>query len=104
MDKQLVELDSHTKSVRKTFDSVARSGFFKSSDMGKTNVLSGVSFFGKDLNRQLNTERAARREQERLNDSWRDGAEWQGNLLEGTARYARNLKTASNVMKRTART
>lgn len=98
LDKQLVELDSHTKSVRKTFDSVARSGFFKSSDMGKTNVLSGVSFFGKDLNRQLNTERAARREQERLNDSWRDGAEWQGNLLEGTARYARNLKTASNVM------
>lgn len=98
LDKQLVELDSHTKSVRKTFDSVARSGFFKSSDMGKTNVLSGVSFFGKDLNRQLNTERAARREQERLNDSWRDGAEWQGNLLQGTARYARNLKTASNVM------
>lgn len=98
LDKQLVELDSHTKSVRKTFDSVARSRFFKSSDMGKTNVLSGVSFFGKDLNRQLNTERAARREQERLNDSWRDGAEWQGNLLEGTARYARNLKTASNVM------
>lgn len=98
LDKQLVELDSHTKSVRKTFDSVARSGFFKSSDMGKMNVLSGVSFFGKDLNRQLNTERAARREQERLNDSWRDGAEWQGNLLEGTARYARNLKTASNVM------
>lgn len=98
LDKQLVELDSHTKSVRKTFDSVTRSGFFKSSDMGKTNVLSGVSFFGKDLNRQLNTERAARREQERLNDSWRDGAEWQGNLLEGTARYARNLKTASNVM------
>lgn len=98
LDKQLVELDSHTKSVRKTFDSVARSWFFKSSDMGKTNVLSGVSFFGKDLNRQLNTERAARREQERLNDSWRDGAEWQGNLLEGTARYARNLKTASNVM------
>lgn len=98
LDKQLVELDSHTKSVRKTFDSVARSGFFKSSDMGKTNVLSGVSFFGKDLNRQLNTERAARRKQERLNDSWRDGAEWQGNLLEGTARYARNLKTASNVM------
>lgn len=98
LDKQLVELDSHTKSVRKTFDSVARSGFFKSSDMSKTNVLSGVSFFGKDLNRQLNTERAARREQERLNDSWRDGAEWQGNLLEGTARYARNLKTASNVM------
>jgi hypothetical protein len=98
LDKQLVELDSHTKSVRKTFDSVASSGFFKSSDMGKTNVLSGVSFFGKDLNRQLNTERAARREQERLNDSWRDGAEWQGNLLEGTARYARNLKTASNVM------
>lgn len=98
LDKQLVELDSHTKSVRKTFDSVAHSGFFKSSDMGKTNVLSGVSFFGKDLNRQLNTERAARREQERLNDSWRDGAEWQGNLLEGAARYARNLKTASNVM------
>lgn len=98
LDKQLVELDSHTKSVRKTFDSVARSGFFKSSDMGKTNVLSGVSFFGKDLNRQLNAERAMRREQERLNDSWRDGAEWQGNLLEGTARYARNLKTASNVM------
>lgn len=98
LDKQLVELDSHTKSVRKTFDSVARSGFFKSSDMGKTNVLSGVSFFGKDLNRQLNTERTMRREQERLNDSWRDGAEWQGNLLEGTARYARNLKTASNVM------
>lgn len=98
LDKQLVELDSHTKSVRDTFDSVARSGFFKSSDMGKTNVLSGVSFFGKDLNRQLNAERAARREQERLNDSWRDGAEWQGNLLEGTARYARNLKTASNVM------
>lgn len=98
LDKQLVELDSHTKSVRKTFDSVARSGFFKSSDMGKTNVLSGVSFFGKDLNRQLNAERAARKEQERLNDSWRDGAEWQGNLLEGTARYARNLKTASNVM------
>lgn len=98
LDKQLVELDSHTKSVRKTFDSVASSGFFKSSDMGKTNVLSGVSFFGKDLNRQLNTERAARRGQERLNDSWRDGAEWQGNLLEGTARYARNLKTASNVM------
>lgn len=98
LDKQLVELDSHTKSVRKTFDSVARSGFFKSSDMGKTNVLSGVSFFGKDLNRQLNAERAARREQERLNDSWRDGAEWQGNLLEGMARYARNLKTASNVM------
>lgn len=98
LDKQLVELDSHTKSVRDTFDSVARSGFVKSSDMGKTNVLSGVSFFGKDLNRQLNAERAARREQERLNDSWRDGAEWQGNLLEGTARYARNLKTASNVM------
>lgn len=98
LDKQLVELDSHTKSVRKTFDSVARSGFFKSSDMGKTNVLSGVSFFGKDLNRQLNAERAARKEQERLNDSWRDGAEWQGNLLEGAARYARNLKTASNVM------
>lgn len=98
LDKQLVELDSHTKSVRKTFGSVARSGFFKSSDMGKTNVLFGVSFFGKDLNRQLNAERAARREQERLNDSWRDGAEWQGNLLEGTARYARNLKTASNVM------
>lgn len=98
LDKQLVELDSHTKSVRKTFDSVARSGFFKSSDTGKTNVLSGVSFFGKDLNRQLNAERAMRREQERLNDSWRDGAEWQGNLLEGTARYARNLKTASNVM------
>ena len=98
LDKQLVELDSHTKSVRKTFDSVAHSGFFKSSDMGKTNVLSGVSFFGKDLNRQLNAERAMRREQERLNDSWRDGAEWQGNLLEGTARYARNLKTASNVM------
>ncbi len=98
LDKRLVELDSHTKSVRKTFDSVARSGFFKSSDMGKTNVLSGVSFFGKDLNRQLNAERAMRREQERLNDSWRDGAEWQGNLLEGTARYARNLKTASNVM------
>lgn len=98
LDKQLVELDSHTKSVRKTFDSVARSGFFKSSDMGKTNVLSGVSFFGKDLNRQFNAERAARKEQERLNDSWRDGAEWQGNLLEGTARYARNLKTASNVM------
>lgn len=98
LDKQLVELDSHTKSVRKTFDSVARSGFFKSSDMGKTNVLSGVSFFGKDLNRQRNAERAMRREQERLNDSWRDGAEWQGNLLEGTARYARNLKTASNVM------
>lgn len=98
LDKQLVELDSHTKSVRKTFDSVARSGFFKSSDMGKTNVLSGVSFFGKDLNRQLNAERAMRREQERLNDSWRDGAEWQGNLLEGTAQYARNLKTASNVM------
>lgn len=98
LDKQLVELDSHTKSVRKTFDSVASSGFVKSSDMGKTNVLSGVSFFGKDLNRQLNAERAARREQERLNDSWRDGAEWQGNLLEGTARYARNLKTASNVM------
>lgn len=98
LDKQLVELDSHTKSVRDTFDSVARSGFVKSSDMGKTNVLSGVSFFGKDLNRQLNAERAARKEQERLNDSWRDGAEWQGNLLEGTARYARNLKTASNVM------
>lgn len=98
LDKQLVELDSHTKSVRDTFDSVARSGFFKSSDMGKTNVLSGVSFFGKDLNRQLNTERTMRREQERLNDSWRDGAEWQGNLLEGAARYARNLKTASNVM------
>ena len=98
LDKQLVELDSHTKSVRDTFDSVARSGFFKSSDMDKTNVLSGVSFFGKDLNRQLNTERTMRREQERLNDSWRDGAEWQGNLLEGTARYARNLKTASNVM------
>lgn len=98
LDKQLVELDSHTKSVRKTFDSVARSGFAKSSDIGKTNVLSGVSFFGKDLNRQLNAERAMRREQERLNDSWRDGAEWQGNLLEGTARYARNLKTASNVM------
>lgn len=98
LDKQLVELDSHTKSVRKTFDSVARSGFFKSSDMGKTNVLSGVSFFGKDLNRQLNAERAMRREQERLNDSWHDGAEWQGNLLEGTVRYARNLKTASNVM------
>lgn len=98
LDKQLVELDSHTKSVRDTFDSVARSGFVKSSDMGKTNVLSGVSFFGKDLNRQLNAERAARMEQERLNDSWRDGAEWQGNLLEGTARYARNLKTASNVM------
>ena len=98
LDKQLVELDSHRKSVRKTFDSVARSGFFKSSDMGKTNVLSGVSFFGKDLNRQLNAERAMRREQERLNDSWRDGAEWQGNLLEGAARYARNLKTASNVM------
>ena len=98
LDKQLVELDSHTKSVRDTFDSVARSGFVKSSDMGKTNVLSGVSFFGKDLNRQLNAERAARREQQRLNDSWRDGAEWQGNLLEGTARYARNLKTASNVM------
>lgn len=98
LDKQLVELDSHTKSVRKTFGSVARSGFFKSSDMGKTNVLSGASFFGKDLNRQLNAERAARKEQERLNDSWRDGAEWQGNLLEGTARYARNLKTASNVM------
>lgn len=98
LDKQLVELDSHTKSVRKTFGSVARSGFFKSSDMGKTNVLSGASFFGKDLNRQLNAERAARKEQDRLNDSWRDGAEWQGNLLEGTARYARNLKTASNVM------
>lgn len=98
LDKRLVELDSHTKSVRDTFDGVARSGFFKSSDMGKTNVLSGVSFFGKDLNRQLNAERAARREQKRLNDSWRDGAEWQGNLLEGTARYARNLKTASNVM------
>lgn len=98
LDKQLVELDSHTKSVRDTFDSVARSGFVKSSDMGKTNVLSGVSFFGKDLNRQLNAERAARMEQERLNDSWRDGSEWQGNLLEGTARYARNLKTASNVM------
>lgn len=98
LDKQLVELDSHAKSVRDTFASVARSGFAKSSDMGKTNVLSGVSFFGKDLNRQLNAERAARREQQRLNDSWRDGAEWQGNLLEGTARYARNLKTASNVM------
>lgn len=98
LDKQLVELDSHTKSVRDTFASVARSGFVGSSDMGKTNVLSGVSFFGKDLNRQLNAERVARREQERLNDSWRDGAEWQGNLLEGTARYARNLKTASNVM------
>lgn len=98
LDKQLVELDSHTKSVRDTFDSVARSGFVKSSDMGKTNVLSGVSFFGKDLNRQLNAERAARREQERLNDSWRDGAEWQGTCLEGAARYARNLKTASNVM------
>lgn len=98
LDKQLVELDSHAKSVRKTFASVARSGFARSSDMGKTNVLSGVSFFGKDLNRQLNAERAARREQQRLNDSWRDGAEWQGNLLEGTARYARNLKTASNVM------
>ena len=98
LDKHLVELDSHTKSVRKTFDSMARSGFAKSSDIGKTNVLSGVSFFGKDLNRQLNAERAMRREQERLNDSWRDGAEWQGNLLEGTARYARNLKTASNVM------
>lgn len=98
LDKQLVELDSHTKSVRDTFASVARSGFARSSDMGKTNVLSGVSFFGKDLNRQLNAERAARREQQRLNDSWRDGAEWQGNLLEGTARYARNLKTASNVM------
>lgn len=98
LDKQLVELDSHAKSVRDTFGSVARSGFVKSSGMGKANVLSGVSFFGKDLNRQLNAERAARREQERLNDSWRDGAEWQGNLLEGTARYARNLKTASNVM------
>ena len=98
LDKQLVELDSHTKSVRDTFASVARSGFARSSDMGKTNVLSGVSFFGKDLNRQLNAERAARREQQRLNDSWRDGAEWQGHLLEGTARYARNLKTASNVM------
>ena len=98
LDKQLVELDSHAKSVRKTFASVARSGFVGSSDMGRTNVLSGVSFFGKDLNRQLNAERAARREQERLNASWRDGAEWQGNLLEGTARYARNLKTASNVM------
>lgn len=98
LDKQLVELDSHAKSVRDTFASVARSGFARSSDMGKTNVLSGVSFFGKDLNRQLNAERAARREQQRLNDSWRDGAEWQGNLLEGTARYARNLKTASNVM------
>lgn len=98
LDKQLVELDSHAKSVRDTFASMARSGFARSSDMGKTNVLSGVSFFGKDLNRQLNAERAARREQQRLNDSWRDGAEWQGNLLEGTARYARNLKTASNVM------
>ncbi|WP_368101724.1 hypothetical protein [Bifidobacterium bifidum] len=98
LNKQLVELDSHTKSVRDTFASVARSGFARSSDMGRTNVLSGVSFFGKDLNRQLNAERAARREQQRLNDSWRDGAEWQGNLLEGTARYARNLKTASNVM------
>ena len=98
LDKQLVELDSHAKSVRDTFASVARSGFARSSDMGRTNVLSGVSFFGKDLNRQLNAERAARREQQRLNDSWRDGAEWQGNLLEGTARYARNLKTASNVM------
>lgn len=98
LDKQLVELDSHAKSVRDTFASVARSGFARSSDTGKTNVLSGVSFFGKDLNRQLNAERAARREQQRLNDSWRDGAEWQGNLLEGTARYARNLKTASNVM------
>lgn len=98
LDRQLVELDSHAKSVRKTFASVARSGFVGSSDMGRTNVLSGVSFFGKDLNRQLNAERAARREQERLNASWRDGAEWQGNLLEGTARYARNLKTASNVM------
>lgn len=98
LDKQLVELDSHAKSVREAFNSVARSGFARSSDMGKTNVLSGVSFFGTDLNRQLNAERAARREQQRLNDSWRDGAEWQGNLLEGTARYARNLKTASNVM------
>ena len=98
LDRQLVELDSHAKSVRDTFGSVARSGFVKSSGMGRTNVLSGVSFFGKDLNRQLNAERAARREQERLNASWRDGAEWQGNLLEGTARYARNLKTASNVM------
>lgn len=98
LDKQLVGLDSHAKSVRDTFASMARSGFARSSDMGKTNVLSGVSFFGKDLNRQLNAERAARREQQRLNDSWRDGAEWQGNLLEGTARYARNLKTASNVM------
>lgn len=98
LDKQLVELDSHAKSVREAFNSVARSGFARSSDMGKTNVLSGVSFFGTDLNRQLNAERAARREQQRLNDSWRDGVEWQGNLLEGTARYARNLKTASNVM------
>lgn len=98
LDRQLVELDSHAKSVRDTFGSVARSGSVKSSGMGRTNVLSGVSFFGKDLNRQLNAERAARREQERLNASWRDGAEWQGNLLEGMARYARNLKTASNVM------
>ena len=98
LDKRLVELDSHTKSVRKTFGSVARSGFFKSSDMGKTNVLSGVSFFGKDLNRRLNAERAARREQERLNDSWREGDELSGNLLKGTAAYSRNLKAASNVM------
>lgn len=93
LDKQIVDLGSHADTVRRTFNSIARES--SQAPSGKTNILSGTSVLGRDWSRRMT---AARREQERLNDSWRDGAEWQGNLLEGTARYARNLKTASNVM------
>lgn len=93
LDKQIVDLGSHADTVRRTFNSIARESSQASS--GRTNILSGTSVLGRDWSRRMT---AARREQERLNDSWREGAELSGNLLKGTAAYSRNLKAASNVM------
>lgn len=93
LDKQIVDLGSHADTVRRTFNSIARES--SQAPSGKTNILSGTSVLGRDWSRRMT---AARREQERLNDSWREGAELFGNLLKGTAAYSRNLKAASNVM------
>lgn len=93
LDKQIVDLGSHADTVRRTFNSIARES--SQAPSGKTNILSGTSVLGRDWSRRMT---AARKEQERLNDSWREGDELSGNLLKGTAAYSRNLKAASNVM------
>ena len=93
LDKQIVDLGSHADTVRRTFNSIARES--SQAPSGKTNILSGTSVLGRDWSRRMT---AARKEQERLNDSWREGDELFGNLLKGTAAYSRNLKAASNVM------